>query len=110
MPLRWQSTSRVGGGSALVVRQHSRFHFMNIKSKSTRFWLIACAVVIAAIVFRQTFGSLLFGVVFWVLFLAALFILPAIIGAIAGSSIRDFIFWMRVRRHRRQVSKYDHAA
>ena len=84
--------------------------FMSTKFTSTRFWLIAVAVVLAAIVFRQTFGTLLLALVFWALVLAALFVLPAVIGAVAGSTIRDFIFWLRVRRHRRQVSRYDHAA
>ena len=83
---------------------------MNIKSKSTRFWLVVCAVMFAAIVFRHSFGTLLLALVFWTLVLGALFVLPAVIGAVAGSTIRDFIFWMRVRRHRRQVSRYDHAA
>jgi len=77
---------------------------------STRFWLIAFAVVFAAIVFRHSFGALLLSLVFLALVLGALFVLPAVIGAVAGSTIRDFIFWMRVRRHRRQVSRYDHAA
>ncbi len=70
--------------------------------------MVACAIVIAAIVFRHSFGTLLLALVFWALVLAALFVLPAIIGAVAGSSLRDFIFWLRVRRHRRQVNSYDH--
>ena len=66
-----------------------------------RVWLIIGAVVLAAFVFRGTLGALASTALFLALVLGVLFVLPAVIGAVAGITVRDVIRWMRARRHRR---------
>ncbi len=80
-----------------------RLEIMNTK---TKVWLIVGAVILSAIIFSGTIGALVATVIFWALVLGALFVLPAFIGAVAGSTVRDVIRWVRRWRHKRHMIRY----
>jgi hypothetical protein len=80
---------------------------MNNKAK---IWLMVGAIILSAIIFRSTVGVLVSTMVFWALVLGALLILPAFIGAVAGSTVRDVIRWSIRWRHKRDMIRHDKRA
>jgi hypothetical protein len=77
-----------------------------MSTKSKRVWLTVGAVILAAIIFRDTFGVLVTAAIFWAAVLAALFGLPAFVGTVAGSTVGDVVRWVRRWQHRRFMRGY----
>ena len=78
-----------------------------------RVWLIIGMAVLLAIIFRDVLSALAATALFLALValvLGALFVLPAVIGAVAGSTVGNVVRWVRHRRYRKQMRRYTRRA